>query len=261
MVHMPRNIECAAVRPATLPDMFGVTYLINLPERTDRLRSARQQFERACWSTGPAGVNIFPAIRCSDPEGFPNAPARGCFQSHLECLRQARVDRRASVLIVEDDVVLSPSLPRLTPAISAQLANLEWDFAYFGHHGSDRTAFARRDTREDEFRFEVWTDELFTTEFYAVNGRILPRLIDHLERISRGRPGDQTAGPMPVDGAYNIFRRHNPDVRCLIAVPRLGRQFASRSDITPHLLDRMPALRPFNDFIRKLKRIGVTIGT
>jgi glycosyl transferase, family 25 len=256
----PRDIARPNDRPATLLDAFGVTYLINLPERTDRLKSAKHQFARAGWSVSPAGINIFPAIRCSEPEGFPSAPVRGCFQSHLECLRQARDDRRGSVLILEDDVVLSTSLPRLTPTIATQLANQKWDFAYLGHHRTDHTAVARHDTREDEFKFEVWTADLLNAEFYAVNERILPRLIEHLERISRGRPGDQNAGPMPVDGAYNIFRRNNPDVRCLIAVPRLGRQLASRSDITPHPVDKLPMLWPINNFLRKIKKMVVTIG-
>jgi hypothetical protein len=60
---------------------------------------------------------------------------------------------------------------------------------------------------------------------------------------------------MPVDGAYNIFRRNNTDVRTLIAHPRFGWQLPSRSDLTPHALDRWAFLRPVNSFLRKFKRM------
>ena len=113
---------------------------------------------------------------------------------------------------------------------------------------------ANRDTAPEDVSFECWEGDLLTAHFYAVNGRIVPRLIAHLDAVSMGTPGDQEYGPMPVDGAYNIFRRKNPDVRCLVAIPRLGWQMPSRSDITPHSLDRMAYLRPLASFLRKFKQ-------
>jgi glycosyl transferase family 25 len=238
----------------SLPDLFGATFLINLPERVDRLKSAKVQLTRARWVIGPAGVEIFAAFRYIEAAGFPNAPVRGCFQSHLQCLRLAHERGVSSVLIIEDDIVLSAALPRLTSSIKTHLGTRQWDFVYFGHYGTGDISTARRNLNENELRFDEWTGEITTTCFYGVNGRILPRLIAQLAKQASGRMGDQEAGPMPIDGAYNIFRRNNRDVRCLIAHPKLGWQGVSRSDITPHALDRLPFLGPVNSFLRKLKK-------
>src|SRR5664279_1735163 len=118
---------------SSLPSFFGITYLINLPERVDRLKMAKRQLARVGWEIGPSGVNIFPALRYAQSEGFPSAPIRGCFHSHLECLRAADADARHSVLILEDDIALSTSLPRLTPSIKRTLTTENWDFVYFGY--------------------------------------------------------------------------------------------------------------------------------
>jgi hypothetical protein len=238
---------------SSLPELFGATYLINLTERTDRLRSSKAQFERVGWAIGTHGVRIFPALRFADPAGFLNAATRGCFHSHLECLRRSQADGCRSVLILEDDIAFTSSLPRLTPSIGSYLANQAWDFVYFGHYWTGDIPTADRNTNENRMRFDVWTSDLSGGHFYAVSGRILPRLISHLHNLANGRPGDQTNRPMPVDGAYNIFRRDNPDVRCLIAYPKLGWQTASRSDISPHVFDRLTFLRPVSRSLRNLK--------
>jgi GR25 family glycosyltransferase involved in LPS biosynthesis len=238
----------------TLPDLFGAAYLINLPKRVDRLKAAKRQLERVHWDADD--VRVFSALRFAEPGGFPSAPVRGCFQSHLACLRRAQAEGRQSALIMEDDIAFTSALPRLTEAIKSQLAAQPWDFVYFGYEATNNISQARQSTATADLRFEWWTDDILAAHFYAVSGRILPRLIAHLDAVANGRPGDQEMGPMPVDGAYNIFRRKNPDVHCLIAYPRLGWQSSSRSDITPHLLDRVTFLRPVNSFLRRFKRMG-----
>jgi hypothetical protein len=240
---------------SSIPDLFGASFLINLPERVDRLKSARRQFSRVGWEVGSNRVRIFPALRYTEPAGFPSAPVRGCFHSHLECLRLAHADRASSVLIIEDDIALSTSLPMLTTSIKSWLAGEQWDFVYFGHELTGNIPRAHRDTSEADLRFEDWKHDLLTAHFYGIGGRILSRLIEHLVKISNGRKGDQETGPMPVDGAYNIFRRNNADVRTLVSHPRLGWQLPSRSDLTPHPLDRLVFLRPVNSFVRKFKRM------
>jgi hypothetical protein len=154
---------------------------------------------------------------------------------------------------MEDDIALTSSLPRLTPMITSQLAKQAWDFVYFGYYGAGDVLFANRNTTESQIRFDLWTGNILSTVFYAVNGRILPRLITHLTMIANGKPGDRNSGPMPVDGAYNNFRRDNPDVLCLIAHPTLGWQTSSRSDISPRALDKLAFLRPAASSLRSLK--------
>src|SRR5690242_13217350 len=111
----------------SLVNAFGRTYLINLPERTDRLRSARREFARVGWD----GVTVFPACRFDSAGGFQSIGARGCFHSHLACLTRALEDRCGDVLILEDDIMLPSSLPALTPSILRQLRERAWDLAYF----------------------------------------------------------------------------------------------------------------------------------
>jgi hypothetical protein len=241
---------------STLAEYFGVAYLINLPERTDRLRWAKKELARVGWNTGLTGVDVLPARRFAQRAGFPNAGVRGAFHSHLECMRRANLQQRRGVLILEDDIAFCSSLGRLTPSIISQLEAREWDFVYFGHNRTGEISNASSTTIPREIRFEAWTEEIQGLHFYGVSGRILSKVIAHLERVADGVEGDQEAGPMPVDGALNIFRRNNPDVRTLIAHPKLGWQRPSRSDITPGKLDSFRLLRPFATGFRNLKHVA-----
>ena len=59
---------------------------------------------------------------------------------------------------------------------------------------------------------------------------------------------------MHVDGAYNWFRRANPQFKTLLAIPELGFQRASRTDI--HELrwyDRVPLFREGMASLRQVK--------
>ena len=68
----------------TLLDYFGAAYLINLPERKDRLKSATAEFARAGWRLGPDAVQLYAAQKFTDRAGFPgSASVRGCFHSHI----------------------------------------------------------------------------------------------------------------------------------------------------------------------------------
>jgi len=238
----------------SLPDFFGTAFLINLPERVDRLRTVRKQFARAHWHLGPDGVRLFAAKRPADAGGFPNVGTRGCFESHLECLRVAQAEGRRSVLIMEDDIGLTSSLPRLAALIMSQLNARQWDIVHFGHYGTGEIPNANRKTAADELRFQEWHEEIIGTHFYAVSDRILPRLIAHFSKLQSRPAGDPEGGPMSPDGAYNVFRRKNQDVKCLISYPKLGWQSASRSDLAPHPLDRFLIFRPVTNLFRTLKQ-------
>src|ERR1039458_8795050 len=102
---------------------------------------------------------------------------------------------------------------------------------FFGHFGTGNIPDARSNIAPNELEFVPWVHEIQGTHFLATNGRAFPCLIEDLERHLDGFEGDQEYGPMPVDGAYNIFRRNNPRVRTFIVQPKLGWQASSRSDI------------------------------
>jgi glycosyl transferase family 25 len=101
--------------------------------------------------------------------------------------------------------------------------------------------------------FVTYTGDIRACHCYAINGRIFERLLAHLERVANGVEGDQEFGPMPIDGAYNIFHRYNSDVSRLIATPKISWQHSSRSDNHPQLFDRYQLLRPLVSVLRNLK--------
>jgi hypothetical protein len=232
-----------------LLDYFGAAYLINLPERTDRLSSARRQLSRIGWS----GVQIFGARRFEHAAGFPSAGARGCFQSHLDCLRLARQAELPNVLILEDDISFTSAIPALSESICTALDASEWDFVYFGHEQTGEVPRAHRWTWE--VRLDPYTGPVLTTHFYGINGRIIPRLIGHLEAIMTRPPGDPEGGPMTIDGAYYAFRLRNRDVQTAIATPKLGWQRPSRSDLSPNKLDALILARPLASALRNVKHL------
>lgn len=238
----------------TLLDYFQAAFLINLPERTDRLRSAKKELAEVGWKIGTAGLELYPARKFTDRAGFPSVGTRGCTHSHLECLRRAHLGGRRNVLLLEDDIAFASSLPRLTPLVLSQLECKNWDFIYFGHEGTGEIGTADSGTRE--VSLVPPKTEIITTHFYGVNGRILPRLLEHLNRIVTGTEGDQEYGPMPIDGAFNIFRRKNSDVQTLIANPKLGWQRPSRSDILPRSFDSLHFFRPLTTALRELKHLA-----
>jgi glycosyl transferase, family 25 len=240
-----------------LPDFFGITFVINLPERVDRLRWIKKEIARVGWDMGPDGIQLFPACRFVDRANFPSAAIRGCFHSHLECLQQAHKQGCRSVLILEDDVTFAPPLPRLTRSILSQLESAEWDLVYFSHEHTGDDSIASWTSSEQDIKFEDWgTRHILTGYFYGVHGRILPRLIDHLNRIKNSAEGDPVMGPMTYDGALNAFRTINGDVKTLIARPKLGRQRPFRSDITPRSFDNVLFLRPLTAVLRNLKHLA-----
>jgi GR25 family glycosyltransferase involved in LPS biosynthesis len=231
-----------------LPDYFGAALVINLEERTDRRKSVEREFQKLGWTE----YKFFPAFRFDDAAGFELPSLRGCFTSHLECLRLAQKQQLANILIFEDDIALSSSIRQLTPTIIETIHRLDWDFLYFGHELTGD--IGRANSKTSSITFEPCSSEIRTAHFYAVNGRIIPNLIAHLEQNARTIPGDQYFGPMPLDGALNTFRRYNKNATTYIANPKLGWQRPSRSDITPGRLDGIMALRSFVSFSRDVKQ-------
>src|ERR1039458_872273 len=174
----------------TLIEYFGAALVINLPERVDRRKSAEKEFRKARWKN----VHFFPALKFDDPAGFKFSSWRGCFHSHLACLRFAHESRLDNILVLEDDIALSPAIPKLTPAIIETIRKLNWDFLYFGHE--ETGDISRANSHTERIIFERCNVEFLTAHFYAVNKRIIPRLIAHFERLANGVPGDHEFGPM-----------------------------------------------------------------
>src|SRR5262245_9539674 len=140
----------------SLLTLCPAAYVINLPERTDRLRAVMSEFKRAGWDAGENGVQVFAVRRSAVTGSFPGIGERGAFFSHLGCLHDARQRTDASghrnLMLLEDDVAFASSLPQLTSSILRQLADQPWDFCYLGHEQTGE--IPRADARTTAVRLE-----------------------------------------------------------------------------------------------------------
>ena len=76
----------------------------------------------------------------------------------------------------------------------------------------------------------------------------------YLGAMLERKPGDPLGGPMHVDGAYNWFRRAHAHHIAVAAVPELGYQRASRTDIHDlRWFDRWPGVRAAVAVIRRIR--------
>jgi hypothetical protein len=221
----------------TIFDAFRRIYVINLPTRPDRRRAVLADLAQAGVAADDPRLRIFPGIRPDDAGAFPSLGARGCYLSHLGALKEALADGLDNVLILEDDLALEPLARLPQPQMAEVLAQGAWDFAYPGHMadaGGAQPPAVWRTTSQD----------LVCAHFYGVSRRALPALVAYLEDCMSRPPGHPDGGPMHVDGAFNMFRRRNPGLVTLLAMPSLGGQRSSRSDIYPNRwFDRLPLVR------------------
>jgi hypothetical protein len=141
--------------------------------------------------------------------------------------------------------MLSPVLTQSLDHILNRLDSVPWGLVYFGH--------VEKSVEIATPRLVPFDDPILTSYFYAVNGPIIPRLVEYLEQVQRRQPGDPLGGPMPLDGALTMFRQANPDVLTLIAQPALGKQRPSRSNITCHWYERLPVVRQAADLAREVR--------
>jgi len=232
----------------TLFDYFDRGFVINLPHRKDRRRAVTRELQKAGLPITPGHIDIFPAIRPDDPGGFPTIGARGCFLSHMEVLKQAESEGCERLLVMEDDLRMMPSFRRDADQIVAMLDNADWDLVYLGHRepvsneGSATT-------------FQLYDKPIQTTHCYGVHRRCLSSLASFFQTLLEREPGDPRGGPMFPDGAISTFREQNPQIKTLIACPKLADQRMSRTDI--HELkwfDRVPVVRDAANVGRVIKQ-------
>lgn len=227
-------------------DHFGLTRVINLADRKDRYREIERQLDLLGTPFAAGKVELFPAVRVADAAGFPGPGVRGCFLSHLGVLQDARVRGVASVLVIEDDLEVSPrDIPRLESVLK-QLPAQPWGVLHLGHILELRDSGAAT--------LQPFDGAIQTAHFYAIHRDVLPRLIAYLEGCLVRPPGDPIGGPMHFDGALTMFRAANPDVATLVAQPSLGGQRSSRSDISFRGIEQVPGIKQAMGWARSLRR-------
>jgi GR25 family glycosyltransferase involved in LPS biosynthesis len=232
----------------TLLDCFDRCYVVNLPERADRRREMQQELDGSGLAFSPGRVESFTAVRPPDAGLFPSLGTRGCFESHHRMLRPARAEGLRNVLVMEDDLTIAPTLRTHAAEMIETLRTTDWGFVYFGH------VLEQAAPDGDRALLKPFSGPLMTTHFYAINAAIFDRLLTFFEALLLRPPGHPDGSPMHVDGAYSTFRKQHPDVLTLIAVPSLGGQRSSRSDIYPNRwFDRWPLFRQLAALARRIR--------
>lgn len=219
-------------------EFFDRIYVLNLPHRVDRLRKIEKELEQFGMPFTPRKVELFSAIRPDSAEPFTSIGYKGCYLSHLAVLKQAREQQLNNVLILEDDLKLLETFESYEEKVVAQLQNTHWDMIYFGYKSSTPV----NSVPDSSSVLQPCPREVLDAHMYAVNHQAFDRLINFLEALLQRPPGHLLCGPIPYDGALNVFQWQNLDIARLITVPILGVQRGMRSDINPLWVDRMPVL-------------------
>jgi glycosyl transferase family 25 len=234
----------------SLFNCFDRTYVLNLPERTDRRRDMDREL-RGAGADGANDVRFFPAIRPAEACGFPSSGVFGCFQSHQAVLREALSDGVERLLVLEDDLTFSPQLGRLWPMVGSYLMQGEWELAYLGYDPRDVAGEVAEQPAEQVVGCHR---PMHLAHFYAVHGSVLRELVEFLDVVRSREPGDPLGGPMHYDGALSTFRMQHPRVRTVRSTIPLGWQRPSRSDIAPNAwFDRVPGVSGVVGALRGIK--------
>ena len=216
--------------------------IVNLSYRTDRRAQMAEQLARVGLAFDSPNVRLFSAVRPADPGGFESIGAHGCFVSHLTILREVRGSR--NVLIFEDDLDFVYGIAEAMGPV-LQALPLSWGIFY----GGCVVAVVPSTGPLTEI---LPLTPIGTSHFVAFNGQVIGHLVDYLEAILARPPGHPDGGPMHVDGAYSHFRAAHPAVRTFVAIPELGHQRPSRTDIHElRWFDRMPLARTLVQMIRR----------
>jgi glycosyl transferase, family 25 len=233
-------------------DLFEKTFIINLASRADRRVEMQEQLLRIGLSLQSPRVQLFEAVRPEGAGEFPSVGARGCFLSHLEVLRQAVSQDLNSILIIEDDVNFSIDFPQRGAEVLSVLAKQDWAMFYGGYELQSSTSGHSLETGGCSLLSH--DERVQTAHFVAFRGRAIPQAMDYLSAILDRPQGSPEGGPMHVDGAYFRFRKAHPQLRTYIAVPEIGYQRASRSDIFAlQWHDRLPVVNRAVGLVRRIK--------
>ena len=217
---------------------FDRIFVINLPSRSDRRREIERQLRRIGLSLASPPVELFAAIRPDRKGDFDSIGAHGCFLSHLGVLRLARDRGYGRIVILEDDVNFAPHFEEQIQECVAALRAQPWDVFYGGYKLHQPIELTK------PLSLLPSDQEALLAHFIALTDRAVAAATDFLSTMLGRRPNDPLGGPMHVDGAYGWMRRAHPDLISRLAVPQLGYQRRSRTDI--HALrwfDRIPVIR------------------
>jgi glycosyl transferase family 25 len=196
---------------------FDRVRVINLRERSDRRMAMVREF-RALGASNHAKIAFHDAVRPRTALPWRSIGEHGCFLSHLAVIKDA-AEANESVLVLEDDCDFTRAAHRDLPVVDVLWGGYKLHEAHI--EGAHCIGFSAKAAR-----------------------RLVPYLAELLNQTS----------PPPVDGAYILFCRDNPDLRVLACSPMLAVQRPSDSNIAASSRANHPLLRSAVRATRPLKR-------
>lgn len=228
---------------------FDAIKIINLKSRKDRRQEMLGEL-RMIGLDNSARVSFHEASKFDDAGSFPSIGARGCFQSHLSILENAHANGIKSILILEDDLDFSRDIHSQLAAVADHLERNPWSLFYGGALKWDGEPSSVSPVTLSDPAHGV-----MGTHFIGLRGEAIHAAIVYLRAMLNRPSGSPEGGPMHVDGAYSWFRKAHPEFQTLIAIPALGHQRPSRTDVhSLALQDQIPIIRSVIAFLRKIKR-------
>jgi glycosyl transferase, family 25 len=236
-------------------DFFDRIAIIHLPDRKDRYDSLAKEIRALGFDIRQPKVDIPHAPMPEDANGFPSRGVYGNFLSHLAILRQAMNDGLRNIWVLEDDAIFSRRMRSRQDDLTKDLSQRAWDLCFFGH------SLSKGQLVPMPLGLTPATTDFFWAHCYAVNARILPRLVAHLEQAVERPVGHPLGGKLYIDAAFTLFRRANADVVALVANPVLSVQKGSVSNLAQrkwydHIVLARPviaAAREMRDYYWKLR--------
>lgn len=220
-------------------EIFDKIYLINMPDRTDRLKRVGDELRRIGILID-GDVTIVPGRVVDDRGHFPSQAALGCFESHLSIFKDAQKNCYGRILILEDDLMISSRFRRIEEKLVTFIKNKDWDIILLGIFPYHNRTLA------DYYQDSILTNGFYDTvtfrkpplipsgtHFYAVSQSILDRLITFSQfvlekRMTEGHEFKEDIkrglDPAYIDTALYRFSVENNDVRYFLACPSLAWQ-------------------------------------
>ena len=161
-------------------DFFDQVYLVNLKRRPDKLKVCQQLFAEL-----HIKYKIAKAVDFCDgiPEDYPTKPiegsflgtrapgAWGCYQSHLEIIKDAKKNNYEKILILEDDVAADDNFVSL---FSQKVKDLPEDWKLFYLGASAHTGVPKKKVTDHISQ----TFESFTTSSYGIHSSIYDKILE-----------------------------------------------------------------------------------
>ncbi len=222
---------------------FGSRRLISMKIRVERRQRIDHSLARYGLSLEKLEVEVFDGLVFDEPNGFPSKGVRGCFTSHMTLMQECAASGK-SMLVLEDDIDFDfgriAAFRKIVPDLQAD----DWDLVYLG--------YVMPETR-GPLRLERYSGGTIGGHFYGVKPDFARAVADYMLSCTTRPPGDPIGGPMYRDASFSMFRGRNPEWVTKLAMPSLGGQSSSRSDLTPKSYHKLPMVGPILDKLHEAK--------